>query len=157
LDPGVRYGDWGLKKDGQVYLNYFYFKGLQLVIHLLRCAYKQLKEDIMVYSEELKIRDAQLTLTEHENLELLLDDYIALNEMLSENEKSKEPLERKILKLKHKVSLIDSVIRDCKWRFWIKHLKDLERVSKMNEFIYGKFSTIETEIRKLASKKEEEK
>ena len=82
----------------------------------------------MVYSEELKIRDAQLSLTEHENLESLLDDYLALNEMLSGCEKDKKPLERKILKLKHKVSLIDRVIQDCKWRFWIKHLKDLKLI-----------------------------
>ena len=114
----------------------------------------------MVYSEELKIRDAQLSLTEHENLEQLLDDYLALNEMISDCEKDIRPLEKKITKLRHKVSLINKVIHELKWEFWIKHLKDLDYTTsnfQMNDFIKRPFSTIETEIRKLAYKKEEEK
>ena len=114
----------------------------------------------MVYSEELKIKDAQLKLTEHENLEQLLDDYLDLNEMISACQKDKQPLEKKIIKLRHKVSLIDKVIHELKWEFWIKHLKDLNNYSsnfQMNEFIKRPFSTLETEIRKLAYKKEEDK
>tara|TARA_B100000212_G_C27213938_1_gene464242 strand:- start:153 stop:488 length:336 start_codon:yes stop_codon:yes gene_type:complete len=111
----------------------------------------------MVYSEELKIRDAQLSLTEHDNLEQLLDDYLDLYEMLNSCEKDKQPLEKKITKLRHKVSLIDRVIHELRWKFWIKHLKDLEHISKMNEFIKKPYSAIEREIKRLAFKKEEEK
>lgn len=111
----------------------------------------------MVYSEELKIRDVQLSLTEHDDLELLLDDYLALDEMMRGCEKDIEPLEKQIIRLRRKVSLIKKVIHELKWEFWWKHLKDLEHISKMNEFIKSDFSTVETEIRKLAFKKEEEK
>lgn len=111
----------------------------------------------MVYSEELKIRDAQLSLTKHDDLELLLDDYLSLSEMIDSCEKNKQPLERKIIKLRNKVSLIDRVIRECKWEFWIKHLKGLEHISNMHQFIKSPLTTIETEIKKLAFKKEEEK
>ena len=111
----------------------------------------------MVYSEELKIRDAQLKLTEHEHLELLLDDYLTLSEMLDSCEKDKKPIEKKIKNLQHKASLIDKVMHDLRWKYWLKHLKDLEHVSNMNNFICSPYTTIETEIRKLAFKKEEEK
>tara|TARA_R100001510_G_C7623478_1_gene183816 strand:- start:721 stop:1056 length:336 start_codon:yes stop_codon:yes gene_type:complete len=111
----------------------------------------------MVYSEELKIRDAQLSLTKHEDLELLLDDYLALDEMISSCEKDIEPLQKQIVRLKRKVSLKNKVIHELKWEFWIKHLKDLEHISKMNEFVKSDYATIETEIRKLAFKREEEK
>ncbi len=111
----------------------------------------------MVYSEELKIRDAQLKLSEHDNLEQLLDDYLDLYEMMNSSEKDKEPLEKQIIKLKRKVSLIDRAIHEFRWKFWIEHLRDLEHISKMNEFIKSTNSTIETEIRRLAFKKEEEK
>jgi len=111
----------------------------------------------MVYSEELKIRDAQLKLTEHEDIEQLLDDYLDLNEMISDYEKDKRPIEKKIINLKHKVSLIDGAIHEIKREFWMKHLKDLLPISKMTYFIYGKFSSVEGVIRKLAYKKEEEK
>ena len=80
----------------------------------------------MVYSEELKIRDAQLKLTEHEDLEQLLDDYLDLNEMISDYEKDKKPIEKKIINLKHKVSLIDGAIHEFKREFWMKHLKDFD-------------------------------
>jgi|TARA_B100000085_G_C18539971_1_gene511549 predicted RNase H-like nuclease (RuvC/YqgF family) len=117
----------------------------------------------MVYSEELKIRDAQLSLTEHDNLELLLDDYLALDEMMKSCEKDIEPLEKQIIRLRRKVSLLKKVIHELKWEFWIKHLKDFDdkfgfgRKFQMNEFIKSDFSAIENEIRKLAFKKEEEK
>ena len=111
----------------------------------------------MVYSEEFEIRDCQLSLTKHDNLELLLDDYLTLNEMISDYEKDKRPIEKKIINLKHKVSLIDGAIHEIKKEFWMKHLKDLLPISKMTYFIYGKFSAIEGVIRKLAFKKEEEK
>ena len=111
----------------------------------------------MVYSEELKIRDAQLSLTKHEDLELLLDDYLSLDEAISEVEEGKKPLEKQIIRLRRKVSLMDKFIHELKWDFWVKHLKDLDHISNMNEFIKRDFSTIETEIKKLAFKKEEEK
>ena len=112
---------------------------------------------VYVYDEEFEIRDCQLSLTEHENLELLLDDYLNLSELLSECEKDKKPLEKKIIKLQHKVSLIDKAIHDLRWEYWLTHLKYLENVSNMNNFIHSPYTTLETEIRKLAFKREEEK
>lgn len=114
----------------------------------------------MVYSEELKIRDTQLKLSEHEYLEQLLNDYLSLNETLSSYEKDKKPIEKKIIRLQHKLSLFDGAIQEFKREFWMMHLKDLDNSTsnfQMNEFIYGKFSTMENEIRKLAYKKEENK
>mgnify|MGYP001221039390 FL=1 len=111
----------------------------------------------MVYSEELKIRDTQLKLSEYEYLEQLLDDYKSLNETLSSYEKDKKPIEKKIIRLEHKLSLFEGAIHQFKREFWMMHLSDLMPVSKMHEFIYGKFSTMENEIRKLAYKKEEDK
>lgn len=112
---------------------------------------------VYVYDEEFEIRDCQLSLTEHENLEELLDDYLDLHEMISECEEDKKPLEKKIIKLQHKVSLIDKAKHDLKWKYWLRHLKDLEHVSNMNNFICSPYTTLETEIRKLAFKREEEK
>ena len=77
--------------------------------------------------------------------------------MISSCEKDKKPLEKQIIRLRRKVSLMDKVIHELKWEFWMKHLKDLEHISNMNEFIKSDFATVETEIRKLAFKKEEEK